>query len=302
MLDNKIETSLDGLVSLVNDKGALKISNAAKILDIEESTLDELVKVLVDRRIIEIHYSLTGSRVIKPGEMMEEVISKNEKSADDVVEPEPLETEWESEKADEVNDLIGAMKKKINEKKHGTVTDDGEVLHETPEKTGKLQEAMSKEEKKRMEEEKKRMKEEKKRMEEEKKRMEEDKERIGTELKKRRMEELFKRREAEREERGSEMGMTDEVNAKMKLIKEIASEDEKLSSMDASLATEKNQIMESEQEISELEKKIASITKKIKDLDEGEREIERERSKKGRKINEIMTKRPEIQSKREGIL
>ena len=68
MPSSRIRTGLNILVSIVNKRGEIRLSDAAKMLDLDEESLENLVKILVDHKILEIHYSIVGDKILKKGE------------------------------------------------------------------------------------------------------------------------------------------------------------------------------------------------------------------------------------------
>jgi len=109
MPTGRIKTGLDRLIVLVNKKGEIKLTDAAKILDMDEEALNEFVKILVDHEIIEIKYSFVGDKILKRGPKIKGAISRKE-----IKEKVETITKKEPEKVDR---LLGVIKKKIAEKK-----------------------------------------------------------------------------------------------------------------------------------------------------------------------------------------
>ncbi len=116
MPESKIRTSLDSLVNLVNKFGKVKFQDAAKALDMDEASLEELVKILSENKIVEIHYSIVGDKIIKKGEKLEGAVSKEEISrhVEETLSEEELKKAKETEK---VEQLLDVMKQRISERK-----------------------------------------------------------------------------------------------------------------------------------------------------------------------------------------
>ncbi|HDI72707.1 MAG TPA: hypothetical protein ENF58_01075, partial [Candidatus Altiarchaeales archaeon] len=116
MRRSKISTGLNSLVNIVNRKGELKLSDAAKILDIDEDSLEGLVKILVNHGILEIHYSIVGDKILRKGEKIKGPISREQikKKVEETLTKEKIE---EREETKRVERLLGVMKRRIAEKK-----------------------------------------------------------------------------------------------------------------------------------------------------------------------------------------
>ncbi len=116
MPSSRIRTGLNILVNIVNKRGEIKLSDAAKMLDLDEEALENLVKILVEHKILEIHYSIVGDKILKTGEKIKSTISREQiqEKLDETLTEEKIE---EREETKEIERLLGVMKKKIQEKK-----------------------------------------------------------------------------------------------------------------------------------------------------------------------------------------
>jgi len=63
-----ISTDLNALVAMVKEKEGIKLEEAAAMLEIDADALEHVAKILVKHRILEIHYSFKGHRILKRGE------------------------------------------------------------------------------------------------------------------------------------------------------------------------------------------------------------------------------------------
>ncbi|MFZ2456537.1 MAG: hypothetical protein WAX07_08675 [Candidatus Altiarchaeia archaeon] len=71
---NRVRIVLNLLVNMVNRRGQISLSDAAKMFDLDEASLVEVVKVLVDKGVLAIEYSADGERIIKKGTAIESTI------------------------------------------------------------------------------------------------------------------------------------------------------------------------------------------------------------------------------------
>lgn len=62
---SNVKTSMDQLLDMINDKGSVKISDAAKKLKIKDKQIEEWAKVLEEHGLIEVHYPAIGKPVLK---------------------------------------------------------------------------------------------------------------------------------------------------------------------------------------------------------------------------------------------
>ena len=71
---NRVRIVLNLLVNMVNRRGQISLTDAAKMFDLDEASLAEVVKVLVDKGVLAIEYSADGERIIKKGTVIESTI------------------------------------------------------------------------------------------------------------------------------------------------------------------------------------------------------------------------------------
>lgn len=126
MPTSKIKTGLDKLVALVNKRGEIKLADAGKLLGLDDKTIKELAKILVEHEIVEIHYSIVGDKILKKGKKLREVISPEQvvKHVDETLKKKTVE---EVEEAERVDRLLGVMKKKIAKKRREGVIETTQV-------------------------------------------------------------------------------------------------------------------------------------------------------------------------------
>jgi hypothetical protein len=67
MAGNKINTGLSALIKALEEKQEIKISEAAQSLELSEHETESLAKILEESRILEIHYTLRGHKILKRG-------------------------------------------------------------------------------------------------------------------------------------------------------------------------------------------------------------------------------------------
>jgi esterase/lipase len=72
MTNNKIETDLSTLVSVLKEKTEIKLTEAALMLELSEHETETLAKKLADYGIMEMRYSMTGQKMLKIGAKMAE--------------------------------------------------------------------------------------------------------------------------------------------------------------------------------------------------------------------------------------
>lgn len=74
----RVRIVLNLLVSMVNRRGQISLQDAARMFDLDEASLAEVVKVLVDKGVLVIEYSAEGEKVIKKGTLIESTIYHKE--------------------------------------------------------------------------------------------------------------------------------------------------------------------------------------------------------------------------------
>jgi hypothetical protein len=67
----RIRIVLNLLISLVVRREKISLSEAAKMLDLDESSLNAIVHILVEKKILSIEYTAEGGRIIGKGETIE---------------------------------------------------------------------------------------------------------------------------------------------------------------------------------------------------------------------------------------
>ena len=116
MPSSRIRTGLNILVNIVNKRGEVRLADAAKMLDLDEESLENLVKILVDHKILEIHYSIVGDKILRKGEKIKKTVSR-EQITEKVNETLTEAKIDDREETKEIERVLGVMKKKIAEKK-----------------------------------------------------------------------------------------------------------------------------------------------------------------------------------------
>jgi len=130
MPSSRIRTGLNILVNIVNKRGEIRLTDAAKMLDIDEESLENLVKILVDHKILEIHYSIVGDKILRKGEKIKSATSREQiqEKVDETLSEEKIEERVE---AKEIERLLGVMKKKFRRKKASALQRNPSFLRKT---------------------------------------------------------------------------------------------------------------------------------------------------------------------------
>jgi hypothetical protein len=72
----EVSTSMDQLVELLKDRGAVKVSQAAEELDVDKGHIESWAKMLEKANAIELHYSVIGGAVLKKGKDFDSIVQK----------------------------------------------------------------------------------------------------------------------------------------------------------------------------------------------------------------------------------
>jgi hypothetical protein len=67
----RVRIVLNMLISLVVRREKISLSEASKMLDLDESSLNAIVHILVEKKILSIEYTADGERIIGKGEAVE---------------------------------------------------------------------------------------------------------------------------------------------------------------------------------------------------------------------------------------
>jgi chromosomal replication initiator protein DnaA len=314
---SKIKTSLDFLVNLVNKWGKIKLQDAAKALDMDEASVEELVKILVEHKIIELHYSIVGDKILKRGEKLKGAVSKEEikRHVEETLSEEELKKAKEAEK---VEKLLGIMKKRISERrKRGFL--EPKKIEEVHKKEEEEREQIREELKKRKREEEKqreREEEERRRREEELKKREKEIGKIKEEEERRRREEELRRLKKEEEERRRReeealmrreeelRRLEEELRRKDEELKKIRDEtEEKRRREEEELRRKEEQLRLMEEELKkikeEAEEKRRGELEELKELKEELKKLKEEEERKRKEGEEEKRKKKEAERKRE---
>jgi hypothetical protein len=103
---NRVRIVLNLLVNMVNRRGQISLTDAAKMFDLDEASLVEVVKVLVDKGVLAIEYSADGERIIKKGTAIESTIYHKDitDKVDSVLDSAKVEETAAAKKAEELLD------------------------------------------------------------------------------------------------------------------------------------------------------------------------------------------------------
>ncbi len=117
MSNGRVRVVLNVLVNLINRRGCILFSDAAKMLDLDESSLEDFVRILVGYKILEIEYSAEGDRFLKKGDAIQSTIIPNEIKAkvDAALDAEQFDGKDLTRKAEAVID-VQARKKEAEER------------------------------------------------------------------------------------------------------------------------------------------------------------------------------------------
>jgi hypothetical protein len=81
-----VSTSMDQLVELLEKNSAIKVSEAARLLDADKERVESWARMLEKAEILQIHYSIVGGAILKRGPKFETVLRSAKKQV-----PLPLE-------------------------------------------------------------------------------------------------------------------------------------------------------------------------------------------------------------------
>lgn len=115
MSASRVRVVLIVLVNLINRRGRVSFSDAAKMLDLDENSLSQFIKILVNYNILEMEYSADGDRLLKKGEAIKSTINPKEirEKVEAALDAEKIEEQDVSRKAEALIDA--AAKKKSDE-------------------------------------------------------------------------------------------------------------------------------------------------------------------------------------------
>jgi len=120
MNDFVIETQIDRLIDLLSKRRKITLSEAARILNVKESQIDEWVSTLEDRGVVELKYPVLGEPEIVLKGILPEKLTPEIKKPKEPVEPEVKETYQkeeilETEEIKKLSEKINNLEKKISE-------------------------------------------------------------------------------------------------------------------------------------------------------------------------------------------
>jgi DNA-binding Lrp family transcriptional regulator len=109
---NRVRIVLNLLVNMVNRRGQISLADAAKMFDLDEASLSEVVKVLVDKGVLTIEYSAEGEKIIKKGSAIESTIYHKDikDKVDSVLDSAKVEEMDVAQKAEELLDTRSRKK------------------------------------------------------------------------------------------------------------------------------------------------------------------------------------------------
>ncbi|OYT52759.1 MAG: hypothetical protein B6U72_07440, partial [Candidatus Altiarchaeales archaeon ex4484_2] len=105
----KITTGINALPDLVKKKGKIKLSVAAKLLDTDKKSLEELAKILEEQDIIKLEYTFTGDKILTAGKNINMSLEEEQEKTKKAV--------FSGERDEELNKVLGVIKKRIATKK-----------------------------------------------------------------------------------------------------------------------------------------------------------------------------------------
>ena len=110
MSQSRLRIVLSVLVSMVNRKGQVTVSDASKLFDLDEERLNDFVKILMDNKILEVEYQASGEKILRKGEAIRSIIAADEikKRVEEVLDKVDIE---HKEGVKEVECLLNAPKK-----------------------------------------------------------------------------------------------------------------------------------------------------------------------------------------------
>ncbi|MBN2518317.1 MAG: hypothetical protein JXB14_05710 [Candidatus Altiarchaeota archaeon] len=95
-MGDDVSTTMDQLVELLEKSSMVKISDAAKELEVDKDRIESWARMLEKAEAVEIHYSVIGGAVLKRGPKFDSIIRKKkieaqEKALDEIKPSEPME-------------------------------------------------------------------------------------------------------------------------------------------------------------------------------------------------------------------
>jgi hypothetical protein len=103
----RVRIVLNLLIALVVRRERISLSEASKMLDLDESSLTALVRIMVDKKILTLEYTAEGERIIGKGETIKGTdYVEIKKRVDDILnnlKEEDLEGAKKSEEEQEKN-------------------------------------------------------------------------------------------------------------------------------------------------------------------------------------------------------
>ena len=104
---NRVRIVLNLLVNMVNRRGQISLSDAAKMFDLDESSLSDVLKILVDRGVLSVEYSADGDKIIKKGTAIESTVFHKDISdkVDSALNAARVEDMAAAKKAEELLDV-----------------------------------------------------------------------------------------------------------------------------------------------------------------------------------------------------
>ncbi len=83
-MDEGVSTSMDQLVGMLESRGAIKVSDAAKQIGTSKERVESWAKMLDKAGVVQLHYSVIGGAVIKRGPGFDALVKKGKKRVDPV--------------------------------------------------------------------------------------------------------------------------------------------------------------------------------------------------------------------------
>lgn len=118
-MDNDANSSLNNLVNLLKGKDELLVKEASESLNVSEEEVIEMAKILQEKDIMKIHYTVVGDIILK----------KSENYPKDNVDNNLASSTKDSSKS-RIDDMLNDIRAKIFEKKYGRPRDKGQAALE----------------------------------------------------------------------------------------------------------------------------------------------------------------------------
>lgn len=75
-MDEGVSTSMDRLVGMLEEKGTVKLNDAAKELGVEKERIESWARMLEKAGAVRVHYSMIGGAILKKGDEFDSLVKK----------------------------------------------------------------------------------------------------------------------------------------------------------------------------------------------------------------------------------